>query len=144
MIVRDILTLKGGEIYSISPSQPLNDAVRLMVQHDIGSLVVKDDDTMVGLITERDVLRELVRHGCDVTALNVSGLMITEPIIAGMDDSVDYVRGVMTEHRISHMPVVESDQLLGIISFHDVAKACLREANFENLLLKRYIKHWPE
>lgn len=144
MIVRDILTVKGGEIYSISPSQPLSDAVKLMVEHDIGSLVVKDGATMVGLVTERDVLRELVRHGCDVTGLNVSGAMITEPIIGGMDDSVDYVRGVMTEHRISHMPVVESDNLLGIISFHDVAKACLREANFENLLLKRYIKHWPE
>lgn len=144
MIVRDILTIKGGDIYSIWPSQPLSEAVRLMVEHDIGSLVIKDGETMVGLITERDVLRELVRHGCNATTLKVSELMITEPIIAGMDDTVDYVRGVMTEHRISHMPVVEEERLLGIISFHDVAKACLREANFENLLLKRYIKHWPE
>lgn len=144
MIVRDILTIKGGDIYSARPTQSLSDAVRLMVEHDIGSLVVKDSDTMVGLITERDVLRELVRHGCDVTKLSVSDLMITEPIIAGLDDTVDYVRGVMTEHRISHMPVFDEDRLIGIISFHDVAKACLREANFENLLLKRYIKHWPE
>lgn len=144
MIVRDILTIKGGDIYSTTPSESLGDAVRLMVEHDIGSLVVKDGDTMVGLITERDVLRELVRHGCNLTTLSVSDLMITEPIIAGLDDTVDYVRGVMTEHRISHMPVFQDDRLLGIISFHDVAKACLREANFENLLLKRYIKHWPE
>lgn len=144
MIVRDILTIKGGDIYSATPKQSLGDAVRLMVEHDIGSLVVKDGDTMVGLITERDVLRELVRRGCDLTTLSVTDLMITEPIIAGLDDTVDYVRGVMTEHRISHMPVFDDDRLLGIISFHDVAKACLREANFENLLLKRYIKHWPE
>lgn len=144
MIVRDILTVKGGDIYSITPSQSLGDAVRLMVENDIGSLVVKEGDTMVGLITERDVLREMVRHGCNLTTLSVSDLMITEPIIAGLDDTVDYVRGVMTEHRISHMPVFDEERLLGIISFHDVAKACLREANFENLLLKRYIKHWPE
>lgn len=144
MIVRDILTVKGGDIYSTTPSESLGHAVRLMVENDIGSLVVKEGDTMVGLITERDVLRELVRHGCNLTTLLVSDLMITEPIIAGLDDTVDYVRGVMTEHRISHMPVLQDDRLLGIISFHDVAKACLREASFENLLLKRYIKHWPE
>lgn len=144
MIVRDILTVKGGDIYSTTPSESLGHAVRLMVENDIGSLVVKEGDTMVGLITERDVLRELVRHGCNLTTLSVSDLMITEPIIAGLDDTVDYVRGVMTEHRISHMPVLQDDRLLGIISFHDVAKACLREASFENLLLKRYIKHWPE
>ena len=145
MIIREILTLKpAGEIYSISPEQPVAEAVRLMVQHDIGSLVVRGKDRMVGLVTERDVLRGLNERGDGAPRLAVSELMITEPIIGNPEDTVDYVRGVMTEQRISHLPVVEGDALLGIISFHDVAKACLKEASFENRLLKRYIKNWPE
>jgi len=145
MIIREILTLKGpGEIYSISPEQSVAEAVRLMVQHDIGSLVVRGKDRMVGLVTERDVLRALNEKGGDLSRLKVSELMTTEPIIGNPEDTVDYLRGVMTEQRISHLPVVEGESLLGIISFHDVAKACLKEASFENRLLKRYIKNWPE
>jgi CBS domain-containing protein len=145
MIIREILTLKGdAEIYSIAPEQSVADAVRLMVQHDVGSLVVRGKDRMVGLVTERDVLRALNEKGCDVSRVKVSELMTTEPIIGNPEDTVDYLRGVMTEHRISHLPVVEGESLLGVISFHDVAKACVKEASFENRLLKRYIKNWPE
>ena len=99
---------------------------------------------MVGLLTERDVLRGFNQHGGDFMAKTVSQMMVTEPIIGSPDDTVDYVRGVMTENRVSHLPVMEGDSLLGIISFHDVARACLNAADFENRLLKRYIKHWPE
>lgn len=145
MIISEVLTVKGGEIFDISPDQPVSKAVGLMVEHDIGSLVVRGDDgRMVGLLTERDVIRTLYKRGCDLVNLKVSDLMITEPIIGHTDDTIDYVRGVMTDHRISHLPVLEGESLLGIISFYDVAKACLKEASFENRLLKRYIKHWPE
>jgi len=144
MIIRDILTIKGGEICTISPVHTVADAVALMVLHDIGSLVVRQDGVMVGLLTERDVLRGLNQHGADFIAQTVSEMMVTEPIIGNPSDTVDYVRGVMTENRVSHLPVMEGDNLLGIISFHDVARACLNAADFENRLLKRYIKHWPE
>lgn len=144
MIIRDVLTIKGGEIYHVAPEASLMEAARLMIKYDIGSLVIRTDTSMVGLITERDLLRALTTHGCDIASVAVSEIMITEPIIGTPDDGLDYVRGVMTENRISHLPVMEGDTLLGIISFHDVAKACLNEANFENHLLKRYIKHWPE
>ena len=69
---------------------------------------------------------------------------VTEPVVANADDSVDYARDVMTKSHIGHLPILDGNKLLGIISFHDVARACLKEANFENSLLKRYIKHWPE
>lgn len=144
MIIRDILTIKGGEICSISPADNVADAVALMVKHDVGSLVVRQENVMVGLLTERDVLRNLNQYGGDIISSPVSAMMVTEPIIGSPDDSVDYVRGVMTENRVSHLPVMEGDTLLGIISFHDVARACLNAADFENRLLKRYIKHWPE
>ena len=144
MIIRDILTIKGSEICVVSPTQTIADAVALMVQYDVGSLVVRQDGVMVGLLTERDVLRRLNERGDAVVSEPVSAMMVTEPIIGHPDDTVDYVRGVMTENRVSHLPVMEGEQLMGVISFHDVARACLNAADFENRLLKRYIKHWPE
>lgn len=144
MIIRDILTIKGSEICAVSPTQTIADAIALMVQYDVGSLVVRQDGVMMGLLTERDVLRRLNERGDSVVTQPVSAMMVTEPIIGHPDDTVDYVRGVMTENRVSHLPVMEDENLLGVISFHDVARACLNAADFENQLLKRYIKHWPE
>ena len=144
MIIREILTIKGGDIFAIEPDQLVSEAVEVMVKHDVGSLIVRQDGIMVGLLTERDVLRGLNARGCELIAVKVSELMVTEPIIGNPDDTVDYVRGVMTENRVSHLPVMDGETLLGVISFHDVARACLNAADFENRLIKRYIKHWPE
>lgn len=144
MIIRDILTVKSDDICAISPMQTVADAISQMVAHDVGSLVVRQDGVMVGLLTERDVLRGISKLGGTFVTHKVSDMMVTEPIIGSPTDTVDYVRGVMTENRVSHLPVMEGDNLLGIISFHDVARACLNAADFENQLLKRYIKHWPE
>lgn len=144
MIIREILTIKGGDIFAIEPDQLVSEAVEVMVKHDVGSLIVRQDGIMVGLLTERDVLRGLNARGCKLIAVKVSEMMVTEPIIGNPDDTVDYVRGVMTENRVSHLPVMDGETLLGVISFHDVARACLNAADFENRLLKRYIKHWPE
>lgn len=146
MLVSDILTTKGksGEIYGVEPDCAIPDAVNTMVEHDIGSLVVRRGAEMVGLLTERDLIRGMKAKGCDLAKLKVSDIMILEPIIGNLTDTVDYVRGVMTENRISHLPVMEGDNLVGIISFHDVARACMSEAKLENTLLKRYIRHWPE
>jgi len=85
-----------------------------------------------------------VKQGRDLKDADVSTIMVTEPVVANADDSVDYARDVMTKSHIGHLPILDGNKLLGIISFHDVARACLKEANFENSLLKRYIKHWPE
>ena len=145
MIIRDILTVKKeGVIYSVAPEQTIAEAVVLMVQSDIGSLVVHRDGFMAGLLTERDVLRGIRAHGAAALAMPVSRMMVVQPLFGSPDDTVDYVRGVMTQNRISHLPVMEGDNVIGIISYHDVAKACLNQADFENTLLKRYIKHWPE
>lgn len=144
MFIREVLSLKGDELFSISPEEPVAHAVAKMTEHDIGSLVVKNDAQMLGLVTERDVIRAMVKHGCSLKDAKVSAIMVSEPLVATPDDTVDYARDVMTKTRVSHLPVLEGSQLIGVISFHDVAKACLKEANYENSLLKRYIKHWPE
>lgn len=145
MFIRDVMSVKGGsEIVGIEPEAPISEAVRRMVEKDIGSLVVMRDGRMVGFITERDIMRGMHARGCSLADVKVSELMEKEPILCNPDDSVDYARDVLTKSRLSHLVVMDGNQLLGVISFHDVAKACLKQAHFENSLLKRYIRNWPE
>lgn len=144
MQIREILTLKSDDIHTITPTETVEVAAGKLVSLGVGSLVVMKGGEMVGLVTERDVVKGMVAHGCDLKDTPVSRIMVTEPVVASADDSVDYARDVMTKSHIGHLPILDGNKLYGIISFHDVARACLKEANFENSLLKRYIKHWPE
>lgn len=145
MFIRDVLSVKeGGEIFAIEPDAPISEAVKRLVEKDIGSLVVMQGGKMVGFITERDILRGMHRRGCSLTDVKVSELMDKEPLVCDPEDSVDYARDVLTKSRLSHLVVMEGNRLVGVISFHDVAKACLKQANYENSLLKRYIRNWPE
>lgn len=144
MQIREILTLKSDDIHSIAPADTVEAAVGKLVGLGVGSLVVMQGGEMMGLVTERDIVKGMVKHGRDLKDTPVSQIMVTEPVVASADDSVDYARDVMTKSHIGHLPILDGNKLLGIISFHDVARACLKEANFENSLLKRYIKHWPE
>ena len=145
MIIREIMSIKGdGEIFGIDPNQLVSEAVKRLVELDVGSLVVRQGETMVGFVTERDIIRAMSQRGCALVDVKISEIMTTEPVVGTPDDTIDYVRDVMTKERISHLPVVDGSSLVGVISYHDVAKACLKEVDFENALLKRYIKHWPE
>lgn len=144
MIIRDILGLKGGTIFSIAPEGRLADAAQTMVANDIGSLVVMKDNAMVGMLTFREVLSALNAHGGNLGNAPVANVMLSDPITGDPNDSVDRLREVMINNHIRYLPVTEGGQLLGVISFHDVAKAVINQTNFENRLLKRYIKNWPE
>lgn len=145
MQIREVLSVKtGAEIVGVAPDASVAEAVKRMVEHGIGSLVVMRGDTLMGFITERDILRGMHARGCSLADVQVSELMEKEPLVATLDDSVDYARDAMTKSHTSHLVVLDGSRLAGVISFHDVARACLKEANFENALLKRYIKHWPE
>lgn len=144
MEIREILALKSDEIHSIAPDASVSDAVVKMVGLGIGSLVVMQDEEVVGFITERAIVQGMVKYGCDLKDVQVSKIMETEPLVATATDSVDYARDVLTKSHLGHLLVMDGENLKGVISFHDVARACLKEANFENSLLKRYIKHWPE
>lgn len=144
MELREILALKSDVIHSIAPTDSVADAVVKMVGLGIGSLVVMQAKEIVGFITERDIVKGMVKYGCDLKDAQVSKIMVTEPLVASPEDSVDYARDVLTKSHLGHLLVMEGEGLLGVISFHDLAHASLKEANFENSLLKRYIKHWPE
>ncbi len=144
MMIRDILKLKGSTIFSIAPQRLLADAVATMVENDIGSLVVMDHGGMVGMLTFREVLHGLhARHG-NLGDLPVREVMVRDPLVCTLDDSSDSVRDHMTQQHVRYVPVHDGDTLLGVISFHDIAKAAINETSFENRLLKRYIKNGPE
>ena len=141
MIIRDILNMKGTTIYSIAPDGRVSDAVHLMVKNDIGSLVVMHGERMAGMLTFREVLQALDAQSGNLTDLRVAKVMVPDPICGTPDDTLDYLREVMTKNHVRYLPVKDGDQLLGVIYFHDVAKSMIKETSFENRLLKRYIQN---
>lgn len=144
MLVKDILKIKGSQIYSIGPEALLPQAVGLMVEHDIGSLLVMEKGRMTGVLTFREVLAAVHRHRGDIHEVKVAEVMVREPVCGRLEDTVDQMRAMMTEKHVRYLPILDGDVLVGVLSFHDVAKAALRAVNFENKLLKQYIKNWPE
>ncbi len=146
MSIREILASKGTEgVLSIAPDSSVVEAINIMTQRNIGSLVVKQGEQMVGLLTDRHIVRALSKAGGNLSQSLVRDAMETKPIVGRLDDDVDSVRRHLTENHISHLPVVdENGGVVGIISFYDVARSVLSNVEFENKLLKKYIKDWPE
>jgi CBS domain-containing protein len=115
-----------------------------MVENDIGSLVVMDHGRLVGMLTFREVLAATHRFQSRFASLAVQDVMLKEPRSVGPDMEVDDLRRTMLETHARYMPVMDGATLIGVLSFHDVAKAVLEEQSFENRMLKGYIKNWPD
>ena len=151
MEVSEILKVKGTTLFTVNPETMLSDAVIVMADHDIGSLVVMDRGRLVGMLTFREVIRVLARRQQEhrtgptppVAEIVVRDVMNPSPTIAGPAMDVNDLRRLMLENHQRYLPVMEGDVLLGVISFHDVAKAVLEEQSFENRMLKAYIRDWP-
>lgn len=144
MKVSDILRVKGNTLYTAHPSEPLADAVRVMSERDIGSLVVMEHGDLVGMLTFREVIQALVRNGGTVGAMLVRSAMDDHPLTCTNETDMDEVRRMMLERHARYMPVMDNRMLMGVISFYDVAKAVVDSQNFENKMLKAYIRDWPE
>jgi CBS domain-containing protein len=143
MLVREILAIKGTVLFTIGPNVSLVEAVETMTEHDVGSLVVFETGRMVGMLTFREVLRALRRTGAKWGSTTVGEAMIAAPLVARPDMEMDELRRMMVENHQRYLPVMDGHVLLGVVSFHDVAKAVLEEQSFENRMLKNYIKNWP-
>jgi CBS domain-containing protein len=144
MIVRDIVKMKGSNVVSTGPGGPVSEALAVMVKSDIGSLVVLDGGKFAGMLTFREILKALDANRGSLGSLKVSDVMIRNPACGSPEDSIESLREMMNKDHIRYLPVKEGDALLGVISFHDVANAVIKEATFHNRLLKSYIKNWPE
>jgi CBS domain-containing protein len=140
MTVADILRSKGSSVITVRPESTLADAIRTLVHNGVGSLVVSDEkDRVLGLITERDILRENARQFDQLGGRKVAQVMTQDVIIGFVEDSLDYVMALMTEKRIRHLPIMSHGRLVGIISIGDVVKAKVREAEVEIRHLTDYI-----
>ena len=133
-----------NKLYSVGPDVSITDAINMMVKNTISSVVVMDNHAMVGLITLHELLQGLYQHSEKLTQAKCRDVMKTNPPVAHLEDTVDHLRGLMTELHITHVPVMNQEALVGILSFHDIARSAIKDADFENKLLKQYIRNWPE
>jgi CBS domain-containing protein len=144
MLVSEILRIKGSVLFTTPPDRPVNDAVTVMAQHDIGSLVVMDHGRMVGILTFAEVLKALAERQGTLGDLRVDAIHVRDPLTASPGLDVMDLRRVMLERHARYVPVMDGTTLLGVVSFHDVAKAVYEDQSFENRMLKSYIKNWPD
>ena len=143
MKVSEILQVKGNILYTVTPDMSLLDAANTMAEKDIGSLVVMEFGDVVGMLTFREVLKALHANGGALGSGTVRKHMDDHPITMTPDTEVNEVRRIMLEKHARYLPVMNAKTLLGVISFYDVAKAMLEAQNFENRMLKAYIRDWP-
>ena len=143
MKVTDILRVKGNTLYTVSPDTPLAEAVKTMAEMDIGSLVVMEHGDLVGMLSFREVIQAVVGNGGAVGTRRVRSVMDDAPLTCTPETEIDEVRRMMLERHARYMPVLNQRTLMGVISFYDVAKAVVEAQDFENRMLKAYIRDWP-
>jgi CBS domain-containing protein len=143
MKVSDILRVKGNTLFTVSPAQPLAEAVKTMAEHDIGSLVVMEYGDLVDMLTFREVIAAVVKNGGSVGTLTVRTVMDDAPLTCTPETEIDEVRRMMLGRHARYMPALDGKTLMGVISFYDVAKAVVDSQDFENRMLKAYIRDWP-
>ena len=143
MKVSDILRVKGSTLYTTTPARPLSEAVNLMAEMDIGSLVVMDHGDLAGMLTFREVIAAVVKNGGSVGTTIVRTVMDDAPLTCTPETDMDEVRRMMLMRHARYMPVMDRRTLMGVVSFYDVAKAVVDSQDFENRMLKAYIRDWP-
>ncbi|MBT8395616.1 MAG: CBS domain-containing protein [Gemmatimonadetes bacterium] len=140
MKIRDLLNEKGYDVVTVPPSFPLQDAMRLLVEHNIGSVVVAQEKAVKGILTERDILRLAANDPASMAAMKVEQVMTKDVVVALPEDSVDYVMEIMTKNRIRHLPIVDQGWMQGILSIGDVVNALRKKVEVENNYMKDYIR----
>lgn len=140
MKVEQILRTKGADVYAVRPGDTIAEAVGVLNDKNIGAVVVRDSSgKVVGILSERDVVRRLGKHGADAMTLRVSDCMTADVHTCSPDTSVDELMGMMTRKRIRHLPVTAGGKLVGVVSIGDVVKRKIEEAEQEAAALKEYI-----
>ena len=140
MKIEEILRTKGHDVVTITESQSVLDAARLLVERNIGGLVVTEGERPTGILTERDILRLTARTPDELSSIKVAAAMTRELITGRPEDPLADVMHVMTENKIRHLPVLQGDRLTGIISIGDLVNAFRIQAEDENSQLRQYIQ----
>lgn len=143
MKVSEVLRVKGHILFTTNPDTLISDAINIMSEHDIGSLVVMEYGELVGMLTFREVMNYLARTAGALGTHTIRSIMDDAPVTISPNTDVDEVQRLMLEKHARYIPVMDGRVLQGIISFYDVARAILEAQEFENKMLKAYIRDWP-
>ncbi len=139
MKVKDLLEKKGTEIYSVGPDESVLEAISKMAELNIGALVVMDNETLVGIISERDYRNKIILKGRTSKDTPVSQIMVDKVICVEPNDNINLCMQLMTNKKIRHLPVLDNDSLVGVISIGDVVKAVIESQKNEIDSLRNYI-----
>ncbi|MBI5920277.1 MAG: CBS domain-containing protein [Betaproteobacteria bacterium] len=143
MQVRQILAIKGKALYTITPDKTVTEAIAIMVENDVGSLVCFDNKRMVGMLTFRELLKAVYQFGAKAGDAAIASIMVRNPQSVPPDAEINELRLIMLRSRARYLPVMDGEIFLGVVSFHDVARAVLDEQGFEIRQLKDYILGHP-
>jgi CBS domain-containing protein len=143
IFVRDILKGKGNEIWWVSPDTIVFDALKLMAEKNVGALVVLEGEKVAGIFSERDYARKVVLKGKASREMAVKEIMTTEVTYILLSQPVEECMALMTDKRIRHLPVLEGEKLVGVISIGDVVKAIISDKEFMIKQLEKYITGGP-
>lgn len=140
MRVEEMLQKKGSDVFTVRPVTTVSDVVDELTRNNIGAIVVSEDGrTIVGIVSERDIVRALAKGGADVLGTEVVTIMSVDVHTASPDDTVDALMATMTKQRFRHLPVVKDGGLVGIVSIGDVVKSRTDELEHDRDLLVDYI-----
>lgn len=139
LTVKQLLHVKGRDVWTVSGDTSVFEALQLMADKDIGAVLVTDDGRVVGIFSERDYARKVVLHGKSSKETLVREIMTTDVITVHPDQTIGDCMALMTNKRIRHLPIVEDDQLIGLVSIGDVVKAIIGEQEFMIGQLQQYI-----
>ena len=140
MLVSHILRDKGRDVLAIAPDATLAEAARVLTKNRIGALIVRaEGHVLAGILSERDIVRALAEQGVAALALSVAACMTTDVAVCQENDTIEEIMETMTQCRFRHMPVVEDDNIVGIVSIGDVVKTRIAETLWEAQALKEYI-----
>ena len=139
--VRHLLEAKAPEVFAIGPDAPVIDAIRLMAEKGIGAVVVMQSGRLAGILSERDYARKIVLQGRASHDTPVSDIMTAKVVTVRLDDTIDHCMQLVTDRRIRHLPVLERDAVLGVVSIGDLVRAVIEDQQVEIDQLQRYIAY---
>jgi CBS domain-containing protein len=142
MKISDILRIKGSILYTIHPDSLLQVAIHTMAEHDIGSLMVMEYGELIGILSFREVIKFIADNG-NAQSVTVRKAMEDHPITCTLGTDIEEIQRIMLEKHARYTPVIENKVLMGVISFYDMTKAIIEAKDFENNMLKAYIRDWP-
>ena len=137
--IRQLLELKGHDVWSVTPQDQVFEAIRVMAEKGVGALLVMDNKRLAGIVSERDYARKVILLGKSSKSTQVEDIMTVDPVTVTPQQSVDECLSIMTAHRFRHLPVVDGDEVVGVLSLGDLVRSIIDDQKHQIDSLEQYI-----